>query len=172
RQIIYYLNNYKKINQNILLIYKPIVWVGEKVNIGQILAINSNLLNSEYSLGNNLLVGYGSYLGYEYEDAIIISRRILYNNLYTSLHLNIYEISLIIINNIPEICSINLSKMYYKNIKNLDKYGIIKEGTYILANNILVSKLMFMPFIFNNKSLINIINFLFGSKLRIFKNKP
>ncbi|KAF4331507.1 RNA polymerase rpoB (apicoplast) [Plasmodium falciparum IGH-CR14] len=172
RQIIYYLNNYKKINQNILLIYKPIVWVGEKVNIGQILAINSNLLNSEYSLGNNLLVGYGSYLGYEYEDAIIISRKILYNNLYTSLHLNIYEISLNIINNIPEICSINLSKMYYKNIKHLDKYGIIKEGTYILANNILISKLMFMPFIFNNKSLINIINFLFGSKLRIFKNKP
>ncbi|CRH02968.1 DNA-directed RNA polymerase subunit beta, putative (apicoplast) [Plasmodium relictum] len=172
RNIIYYLNNYRKCNQNILLMYKPIVWVGEKVNIGQILAVNSNLLYSEYSLGNNLLVGYGSYLGYEYEDAIIINNKVIYNNLYTSLHFNIYEISLNIINNIPEICSINLSKMYYKNKKNLDKYGIIKEGIFILNNNILVSKLILMPFIFNNKNLINIINFLFGNKLRIFKNKP
>nr|BAL70587.1 DNA-directed RNA polymerase B subunit [Plasmodium malariae] len=172
RQIIYYLNSYKKFNQNILLNYKPIVWVGEKINIGKILAINSNLLYSEYSLGNNLLIGYGSYLGYEYEDAIIINKKILYNNLYTSLHLNIYEISLNIINNIPEICSINISKAHYKNKKNLDKYGIIKEGTFLLSNNILVSKLIIIPFILNNKSLINIINFLFGNKLRIFKNKP
>ncbi|VVF13558.1 DNA-directed RNA polymerase subunit beta, putative (apicoplast) [Hepatocystis sp. ex Piliocolobus tephrosceles] len=172
RQIIYYLNNFKKLNQNILLTYKPIVWVGEKINIGKILAVNSNLLYSEYSLGNNLLVGYGSYLGYEYEDAVIINKKILYNNLYTSLHLNIYEISLNILNNIPEICSINIPKMYYKNKKYLDKYGIIKEGTFLLSNMILVSKLILMPFIFNNKSLINIINFLFGSKLRIFKNKP
>ncbi|CRG98253.1 DNA-directed RNA polymerase subunit beta, putative (apicoplast) [Plasmodium gallinaceum] len=172
RKIIYYLTNYKKFNQNILLIYKPIVWVGEKINIGQILAVNSNLLYSEYSLGNNLLVGYGSYLGYEYEDAVIINKKILYNNLYTSLHFNIYEISLNIINNIPEICSINLSKMYYKNKKYLDKYGIIKEGTFISINSILVSKLILIPFIFNNKNLVNIINFLFGNKLRIFKNKP
>nr|AQX44070.1 DNA-directed RNA polymerase subunit B [Plasmodium ovale wallikeri] len=172
RQIIYYLNNFKKINQNILLVYKPIVWVGEKVNIGKILAVNSNLLYSEYSLGNNLLVGYGSYLGYEYEDAVIMNKKILYNNLYTSLYLNIYEISLNIINNIPEICSINLPKIYFKNKKYLDKYGIIKEGTFLLTNTILVSKLILMPFIFNNKNLINIINFLFGRKLRIFKNKP
>nr|BAL70646.1 DNA-directed RNA polymerase B subunit [Plasmodium coatneyi] len=172
RQIIYYLNNYKKFNQNILLIYKPIVWVGEKVNIGKILAINSNLLYCEYSLGNNLLVGYGSYLGYEYEDAVIINKKLLYNNLYTSLHLNIYEVSFNILNNIPEICSINLSKIHCKNKKNLDKYGIIKEGSFVLANNILISKLILMPFIFDNKNLINIINYLFGNKLRVFKNKP
>ncbi|GAW84767.1 DNA-directed RNA polymerase B subunit (apicoplast) [Plasmodium gonderi] len=172
RQIIYYLNTYRKFNQNVLLIYKPIVWVGEKINIGKILAINSNLLYCEYSLGNNLLVGYGSYLGYEYEDAIIINKKILYNNLYTSLHLNIYEISCNILNNIPEICSVNLSKICYKHKINLDKYGIIREGSFILANNILVSKLILMPFIFNNKNLINIINFLFGNKLRVFKNKP
>ncbi|CAD2107650.1 RNA polymerase B (apicoplast) [Plasmodium vinckei lentum] len=172
RQIIYYLNNFKKLNQNILLTYKPVVWVGERINIGKILAVNSNLLYSEYSLGNNLLVGYGSYLGYEYEDAVIINKKILYNNLYTSLHLNIYEVSLNIINNIPEICSINIPKLYNIHKKYLDKYGIIKEGTFLLPNTILVSKLIFMPFIFNNKSLVNIINFLFGSKLRIFKNKP
>nr|QUL61522.1 DNA-directed RNA polymerase subunit beta [Haemoproteus columbae] len=172
RQIIYYLNNYKKLNQNILLIYKPIVWVGEKVNIGQILAVNSNLLYSEYSLGNNLLVGYGSYFGYEYEDAIIINKKILYNNLYTSLHFNIYEVSLNILNNIPEICSINLSKIYNKYKKKLDKFGIIKEGEYILPNDILISKLILTPFILNNKNLINLINFLFGNKLRIIKNKP
>nr|YP_008757412.1 DNA-directed RNA polymerase subunit B [Leucocytozoon caulleryi]BAN94692.1 DNA-directed RNA polymerase subunit B [Leucocytozoon caulleryi] len=172
RQIIYYLNNYKKLNQDIILLYKPIVWVGEKVNIGQILAVNSNLLYSEYSLGNNLIVGYGSYFGYEYEDAIIINKKLLYNNLYTSLHFNIYDILLNYRNNIPELCSINLSKIYHYNKKNLDKYGIIKEGTYLLPNNLLVSKLILTPFIFNNKNLINIINFLFGNKLRIIKNLP
>ena len=83
--------NIKKQIKELLYIRVPIVWPGERVRSGQLLTENQDISDTEFNIGNNLNVVYGSYYGYEYEDALIISQKVLYKNIFTSIHFDIYE---------------------------------------------------------------------------------
>nr|QEM01723.1 plastid-encoded DNA-directed RNA polymerase beta [Nephromyces sp. ex Molgula occidentalis] len=167
REVSYYLSNYQFSNQNTLINFTPSVWVGERVSIGQIIAVNQDFEDNEFSIGTNLSVLYGSYLGYEFEDALIWNKRLLYNNIFTSLHLTCYEISFMI-NNIliPEFSSINIPKYTLFEKRNLDKFGIIKEGAKILDNDLLITKINIRKFYSYKESINQFLSTLFGYRLR------
>nr|YP_009170346.1 DNA-directed RNA polymerase subunit beta [Babesia orientalis]ALE29344.1 DNA-directed RNA polymerase subunit beta [Babesia orientalis] len=94
RYINYYLSPYNVHDYNSYTRYKPIVWEGEKSNIGAVLAVPSDISNSEFTLGFNNLVNYGFYYGYEHEDAIVLNKQIVYKNILASLEFNIDDINL------------------------------------------------------------------------------
>nr|QEM01902.1 plastid-encoded DNA-directed RNA polymerase beta [Nephromyces sp. ex Molgula occidentalis] len=171
REIIYYLPNYIFSNQKTIINYKPVVWVGERIYLGQIIANNQEFKDNEFTLGNNCFVLYNSYKGYEFEDALIINKKLIEENIFSSLHMKCYEISCLYnYNNFLEIISFKLPK-YNKFLKrNLDNYGIIKEGSKILDNDILCGKLRFYNLTKNQESLGFFLFNLFGYKLRNIKD--
>nr|QEM01752.1 plastid-encoded DNA-directed RNA polymerase beta [Nephromyces sp. ex Molgula occidentalis] len=172
REIIYYLNNYNFSNQNTIINFIPSVWVGERISAGQLLAVNQDFEDNEFSIGNNLSVLYGSYLGYEFEDALIINKSLIYNNIFTSLHLTCYETSFIINNTlIPEFSSINIPKYTSFEKRNLDKFGIIKEGSKILDNDLLIAKISLIKFYSYKDSINKFLSTLFGYRLRNIVDK-
>ncbi|BAM42531.1 DNA-directed RNA polymerase (apicoplast) [Theileria orientalis strain Shintoku] len=91
RLIYYYLYPFNVVDYNSILLYKPIVWEGEKVCVGKILAIPNDLKNLEFSIGFNNFVNYSFYDGYEHEDAIIINKDLVIEDILTSISFNIYE---------------------------------------------------------------------------------
>nr|QEM01783.1 plastid-encoded DNA-directed RNA polymerase beta [Nephromyces sp. ex Molgula occidentalis] len=167
REIIYYLPNYTFSNQKTIINFKPIVWTGERISLGQIIANNQEFKDNEFTLGNNCFVLYNSYKGYEFEDALIINKKLIEENIFSSLHMKCYEISCLYnYNNFLEITSIKLPK-YNKFLKrNLDKQGIIKEGSKILDNDLLCGKIRFYNLTQKQESLGYFLFNLFGYKLR------
>nr|ANN13289.1 RNA polymerase B [Cyclospora cayetanensis] len=172
RKIIYYLDKYKRSNYFTILHSKPHVWQGERVFCGQPLSSTQDILYSEFTAGNNLLVSYGNFFGYNFEDAIVINKKIVYSQLFTSLHFKIYEVMFTCIDRETfEISSINIPKKSFFSKRNLDFFGIIKEGSKVLNNDILVSKLLIRNINIYNLPLFNLISILFGQHLRNIKNK-
>nr|QEM01612.1 plastid-encoded DNA-directed RNA polymerase beta [Nephromyces sp. ex Molgula occidentalis] len=171
REISYYLPNYKFSNQKTLINYIPIVWVGERVNLGQLLANSQELKDNEFSIGTNCFVMYGSYKGYEFEDALIINKQLIENNIFSSLHMDCYEISLgYNLKNFSEIITSKIPK-YNKFIKrNLDTFGIIKESSKVLDKDLLCGKIKFYNLTLKQESLGYFLFNLFGYKIRHIKD--
>lgn len=173
RKITYYLDKYKRSNHFTILHSKPNVWQGERVFCGQILTSTQDILYSEFTAGNNLLLSYGNFFGYNFEDAIVLNKKIVYSQLFTSLHFKIYEIIFKFLNSTTfEISTINSPKKSFFCKRNLDFFGIIKEGSKVLNNDILVSKVS----VNNIKNisvlpLYNLISILFGQEIRNIKDK-
>ncbi|MEO0936128.1 MAG: DNA-directed RNA polymerase subunit beta, partial [Cyanobacteria bacterium J06641_2] len=86
-EVTYYLQKYQRSNQETCINQKPIVWVGERVKAGQVIADGPGSLNGELALGQNLSLAYTSWEGYNFEDAIIINERLVYQDLFTSIHI-------------------------------------------------------------------------------------
>jgi DNA-directed RNA polymerase beta subunit len=154
--ITYYLKKYNNSNQKIAIIQKPIVWLGEKIFAGQIIAEGPSINDGELSLGQNLTVAYMPWDGYNYEDSIIINEKIILNNLFTSLH--IHEI---IINLYKDEFIYN-----YSNNKLLNKNGIIKIGSYIKPFDLIIEKIKLIKF--NQEENYNIKNIFYN--INKFKN--
>ena len=95
QKITYPLLKNTRLNQKSLLIYKPTVWIGEKIFNSQIIASGSGISEGEVSLGNNIIVGYIPWEGYNYEDGIVISENLILNEFLTSAHLIEYDVSYI-----------------------------------------------------------------------------
>nr|YP_009396404.1 RNA polymerase b-subunit [Polysiphonia scopulorum]ARW65590.1 RNA polymerase b-subunit [Polysiphonia scopulorum] len=137
----YRLKKYYHSNQDTCINQRPIVWPGEKVIKGQVLADGASTESGEIALGQNILVAYMPWEGYNYEDAFLISERLVYDDLYTSIHIERYEIecrqtklgSEEITRNIPNISDISISA--------LDADGIIVIGSWVDAGDILVGKI-------------------------------
>ncbi|UVC46396.1 RNA polymerase beta subunit rpoB (apicoplast) [Theileria orientalis] len=91
RLIYHYLYPFNVVDYNSVLFYKPIVWEGEKVCVGKILAVPNDLKNLEFSIGFNNFVNYSFYDGYEHEDAIIINKDLIVEDILTSISFNVYE---------------------------------------------------------------------------------
>lgn len=91
KKSIYFLENARKSNQNSYLIQKPIVNKNEWVKKGQIIADGTGSLNGKLSLGKNILIGYIGWEGYNFEDAIIISERLINDDVFTSIHIKKYK---------------------------------------------------------------------------------
>lgn len=172
RKITYYLDKYKCSNHFTILHSKPNVWQGERIFCGQLLTSTQDILYSEFTAGNNLLVSYGNFFGYNFEDAIVINKKIVYTQLFTSLHFKIYEIMFNSLNsNTFEVSTINSPKKSFFCKRNLDLFGIIKEGSKVLNNDVLVSKVLVNNLDISALPLFNLISILFGQEIRNIKDK-
>lgn len=168
REITYYLNKYKLTNQITIKSLTPLVWVGERISIGQLLVTSTMSRSDELVLGTPLKLVYGSYFGYDYEDSLIISQRLLYNHIFSSIHIHVYTTSYQFItsqNSTYEYSSIIIpnTSLYFK--RHLNSYGILKEGSRVIENDIIISKLVNTKIINNKFNVYCLINLLFGKKL-------
>ena len=94
KKLTYKLQKYLRSNQQTCINHRPIVWKGEKIQSGQILTDGPAITSSELSLGQNVLVGYMPWQGYNFEDAILISERLVYDDIFTSIHIERYKIEI------------------------------------------------------------------------------
>ncbi len=141
QKITYYLRKYYRSNQETCLNQRPIVWPGEKIFSGQIIADGASTNDGELALGRNLILAYMPWEGYNYEDAVVINERIILDDCLTSVHIEEYETNL-------TYC-VNGNEKLTKNLPNLTKYvrrhlnddGIVKVGSYVKEHDILVGKL-------------------------------
>jgi DNA-directed RNA polymerase subunit beta len=137
----YNLIKYQRSNQDTCINQRPIVSINEKVAIGQILADGASTENGELSVGQNIVIAYMPWEGYNYEDAFVISERLVYEDLYTSIHIEKFEIDIRQTKLGMEEVTRDLPNASEHSIRNLDKNGIIKIGTWVESGDTLVGKL-------------------------------
>ena len=142
KKLTYKLQKYLRSNQQTCINHRPIVWKGEKVKSGQILTDGPAITNSELSLGQNLLVGYMPWQGYNFEDAILISDRLVYDDIFTSIHIERYKIEIDQNLEISEQTTKNIPNLNPTEIKHLNEDGIVRVGTFVKPGDILVGKVI------------------------------
>jgi len=136
----YTLQKYQRSNQDTCLNQRPIVSRGDRVVAGQILADGSATEGGELALGQNILVAYMPWEGYNYEDAILISERLVYDDVYTSIHVEKYEIEARQTKLGPEEITREIPNVGEDALRQLDEGGIIRIGAWVEAGDILVGK--------------------------------
>jgi len=136
----YSLRKYQRSNQETCINQRPFVSKNEKITTGQVLADGASTESGELAVGQNILIAYMPWEGYNYEDAFIMSERLLYDELYTSLHIEKFEIDICRTKLGTEEVTKNLPYMKEYALKDLDENGIIKIGTRAKEGDILVGK--------------------------------
>ncbi|MCP4770315.1 MAG: DNA-directed RNA polymerase subunit beta [Planctomycetes bacterium] len=137
----YALRKFQGTNEHTCLNQKPLVRVGQKVKKGEIIADGPSTHNGELAIGKNLLVAFMSWEGYNYEDAIVVSQRLVKDDVFTSIHIEEYD---------AEIRETTLGKEEFtrdipnageRALHNLDEFGMVRVGTRVGPNDILVGKI-------------------------------
>lgn len=128
------------LNEHTCLNQKPVVKIGQKVKAGELLADGAATHKGELSLGRNVLVAFMSWDGYNFEDAIIISERLVKNDTYTSIHIEEFEIEIRETKLGKEEFTRDIPNVPPKALQNLDEYGIVRVGTFVVPGDILVGK--------------------------------
>ena len=141
RTIHYRLKKYYRSNQDTCINQRPLVWPGEKVYLGQTIADGASTDGGEIALGRNILVAYMPWEGYNYEDAFLISERLIYDDLYTSVHIERYEVECRQTKLGPEEITREIPNVSESSISLLDKNGIITIGSWVDSGDILVGKI-------------------------------
>ena len=136
----HYLQKYQRSNQDTCLNQRPIVQQGDSVIAGQVLADGSACEGGEIALGQNVLIAYMPWEGYNYEDAILLSDRLVHDDLYTSVHIEKYEIEARQTKLGPEEITREIPNVAEESLGNLDEMGIIRIGAYVESGDILVGK--------------------------------
>ncbi len=136
----YELRKFRGLNERTCQNQKPIVVPGEKVEAGQVLADGAATHLGELALGRNVLVGFMSWEGYNFEDAIIISEELVQRSTYTSIHIEEFEVEIRGTKLGDEEFTRDIPNVSEKALRNLDEGGIIRVGTYVRPNDILVGK--------------------------------
>jgi DNA-directed RNA polymerase subunit beta len=139
-QSIYDLQKYNRSNQDTCINHKPIVWIGETVQSGQVLADGPGTNGGELALGQNLTVAYMPWDGYNFEDAILINQRLVYEDLFTSIHIEKYDIEVRQTKIGNEELTSDIPNVNKELTQNLDDNGIIYKGSFVKAGDILVGK--------------------------------
>jgi DNA-directed RNA polymerase subunit beta len=139
-EIEYQLQKYQRSNQDTCLNQRPIVFMGDAVVAGQILADGSATEGGELALGQNVLVAYMPWEGYNYEDAILISERLVSDDVYTSIHIEKYEIEARQTKLGPEEITREIPNVGEDALRQLDETGIIRIGAWTDSGDILVGK--------------------------------
>jgi DNA-directed RNA polymerase subunit beta len=139
-EIKYTLSKYQRSNQDTCLNQKPLVRIGERVVAGQVLADGSSTEGGELALGQNIVVAYMPWEGYNYEDAILISERLVQDDVYTSIHIEKYEIEARQTKLGPEEITREIPNVGEDSLRQLDEQGIIRIGAWVEAGDILVGK--------------------------------
>lgn len=142
KKIIYKLQKYLRSNQQTCINHRPIVWKGENVKSGQILTDGPAITNSELALGQNLLVAYMPWQGYNFEDAILISERLVYNDVFTSIHIERYKIEIDRNSEMSEQTTKMIPNLTLSEVKHLNDDGIVMVGTFVKPGDILVGKVI------------------------------
>ena len=137
----YNLIKYQRSNQDTCINQKPLVSLNEKIITGQIIADGGSTQGGELSVGQNIIIAYMPWEGYNYEDAFVVSERLLYDNLYTSLHIEKFETEIRQTKLGVEEVTGDLPNVNEHAIRNLDENGIVKIGSWVNSGDILVGKL-------------------------------
>ena len=138
---VYSLVNFERSNQDTIIHQRPVVSEGETVKRGDLLADGPSSDLGELALGRNILVGVMPYEGYNYEDAIVISERLVREDLLDSIHIEEFEIKAEETKLGPEEITADISNISKEDLVNLDDEGIIRVGTVVRTGDILVGKI-------------------------------
>ncbi len=136
----YTLKKYHGLNERTCQNQKPIVSIGDKVEKGQIIADGAATKNGELAVGRNVLVGFMSFDGFNYEDAIIISEELVRNDTYTSIHIEDFEVEIRETKLGREEFTRDIPNVSEKALASLDETGIVQVGTYVKPGDVLVGK--------------------------------
>jgi DNA-directed RNA polymerase subunit beta len=139
-EIEYQISKYQRSNQDTCLNQRPLVQKGDRVVAGQVIADGSATEGGELALGQNILVAYMPWEGYNYEDAILISERLVQEDTYTSIHIEKYEIEARQTKLGPEEITREIPNVGEDALRQLDEHGIIRMGAWVEAGDILVGK--------------------------------
>ncbi len=137
---IYKLIKFARSNQSNCYNQKPIVFKGEHVEAGQVIADGASTNNGEIALGKNPLIGFMTWEGYNYEDAVLLSERLVQDDVYTSVHIEKYEAEARDTKLGPEEITRDVPGVGDDALKDLDERGIIRIGAEVRAGDILVGK--------------------------------
>ena len=136
----YHLTKFARSNQGTCINQHPIVKEGEMVKKGQVIADGPSTDEGEISLGRNVLIGFMTWEGYNYEDAVLISERLVKDDVYTSIHIEEYESEARDTKLGPEEITRDIPGVGEDALRDLDERGIIRIGAEVRANDILVGK--------------------------------
>ena len=137
---VYHLTKFKRSNQSNCYNQKPIVYKGDHVEVGEVIADGPSTDNGEIALGKNPLIGFMTWEGYNYEDAVLLSERLVQEDVYTSVHIEEYEAEARDTKLGPEEITRDVPGVGEDALKDLDERGIIRIGAEVRAGDILVGK--------------------------------
>src|SRR2546421_1781384 len=137
---IYQLTKFKRSNQNTCINQKPIVHIGQRVGKSQVLADGPCTDKGELALGRNVLVAFMPWRGYNFEDAILVSEKLVKEDYYTSIHIEEYEIEARDTKLGPEEVTRDIPNISESFLRNLDESGVIRIGAVVKPGDILVGK--------------------------------
>jgi DNA-directed RNA polymerase subunit beta len=136
----YYLTKFRGMNERTTQNHRPVVHVGQEVTERQLLADGASTFDGELALGKNLLVAFMPWDGFNYEDAILVSERLVKDDVFTSVHIEEYEVEIRETKLGKEEFTRDIPNVGEKALGNLDDTGIIRIGTFVEAGDILVGK--------------------------------
>jgi DNA-directed RNA polymerase subunit beta len=136
----YPLQKFMGLNERTCLNQKPIVELGQKVKKGQIIADGGGTSQGVLALGRNVLAAFVPFDGYNFEDAILISERLVKNDVFTSIHIDEFSVEVRETKLGREEFTRDIPNVSEKALRNLDEYGIVREGTRVSPGDILVGK--------------------------------
>ncbi len=136
----YPLNKFQRSNQGTIIHQRPIVAIGDKVKEGDVLADGSSTSSGEIALGKNCLVAFMSWEGYNFEDAIILSERLVKDDELTSIHIEEYEIDARTTKLGDEEITRDIPNRSEESLRNLDERGIVRVGAEVTSGDLLVGK--------------------------------
>ena len=137
---VYQLVKFQRTNQDTCYNQRPIVKLGEKITAGQVIADGPATQNGELALGRNILVGFMPWKGYNYEDSILISQRVVKEDMFTSIHIKEFIVEVRETKLGPEKITRDIPNTSEKSLDNLDSEGIIRVGAKVRSRDILVGK--------------------------------
>ena len=166
---VYYLATFERSNQGETFNHVPIVREGDKVKKGQIIADGPSTDKGELALGKNVVVAFTTFNGYNYEDAVIMNERLVKDDVYTSIHIEDYELQCRDTKLGPEEITRDIPNVGEEARKNLDEHGIVRIGTEVHEGDILVGKVTpkGMADLTSEEKLLHAI---FGEKTREVRN--
>ena len=137
---LYNIQKFERTNQDTCFNQKPIVSLGEKIEAGQVIADGPATHDGELALGRNILVGFVPWNGYNYEDAVLISERVVKEDIYTSIHIKEFTTDIRETKLGPEKLTRDIPNTSEKSLEQLDEDGIVRVGSVVRPGHILVGK--------------------------------
>jgi len=137
----YVLNKFLRSNASTCINQRPIINRGDKVKKGDVLTNSSAVDNGELSLGRNVLVAFMTWEGFNYEDAVIISERLIKQDIYSSIHIENYTIDVRDTKLGPELITNDIPNISEEKLKDLDERGVVRIGAEVSSGDILVGKI-------------------------------
>ncbi|MBC8201831.1 MAG: DNA-directed RNA polymerase subunit beta [Planctomycetes bacterium] len=138
----YDLKTFRRLNERTCQSQKPIVKLGERVKAGQIIADGASTIDGELAIGKNVLVAFNTFDGYNFEDAIVISQRLVKDDVFTSIHIDSHEVEVRDTKLGKEEFTCDIPNVSERQLMNLNEEGVIRLGARVGPGDILVGKVV------------------------------